>query len=109
MLLLPFLQLLAFLIFKLRRRAKPTAELKLCGRPAVAIALMLDMTYHCLIIFLWGSGPWQIWVDHVLTAYPLLSLLLGICLPLSFSLAGLEGSKSADLCQACNAPTSMSR
>ena len=35
-----------------------------------------------------SRGPWQIWVDRVLRAYPLLTLLGGIALPAGFSVAG---------------------
>ena len=35
-----------------------------------------------------SRGPWQIWVDRVLSAYPLLTLLGGIALPAGFSVAG---------------------
>lgn len=62
-----FLQLLSLLIFKWRNRSKP-------GRVALC-------------------GPWQIWVDRILSAYPLLTLLGGIALPAGFSVAGLYASE----------------
>ncbi|CAJ1377082.1 unnamed protein product [Effrenium voratum] len=37
-------------------------------------------------------GPWQIWVDCVLTACPLATLTFGILLPVGFSYAGLSAS-----------------
>lgn len=64
--LLLFLQLLSFLIFKWRNRSK--SRVALCG-------------------------PWQIWIDRVLSAYPLLTLLGGIALPAGFSVAGLYVSE----------------
>ena len=38
-------------------------------------------------------GPWQIWVDRVLSAYPLLALLGGIALPAAFSVAGERSAR----------------
>lgn len=63
-----FLQLLSLFIFKWRNRSK--------RREGIA-----------------PSGPWQIWVDRVLSAYPLLTLLGGIALPAGFSVAGLYASE----------------